>query len=59
VALMTLLAEQTIDWELGGDPPLPARIAWHPVPVPYEGLPWFLPVAGIGFALEDWWNERR
>jgi glycine/D-amino acid oxidase-like deaminating enzyme len=59
VALMTLLAEQTIDWELGGDPPLPARIAWHPVPVPYEGLPWFLPFAGIGFALEDWWSERR
>jgi glycine/D-amino acid oxidase-like deaminating enzyme len=59
VALMTLLAEQTIDWELGGDPPLPARIAWQPVPVPYEGLPWFLPFAGIGFALEDWWNERR
>ena len=59
VALMTLLAEQTIDWELGGDPPLPARIAWHPIPVPYEGFPWFLPVAGIGFALEDWWNERR
>ncbi|MEY3726044.1 MAG: hypothetical protein RI971_621 [Chloroflexota bacterium] len=58
VALMTLLAEQTIDWELGGDPPLPARIAWHPVPVPYEGIPWFLPIAGIGFALEDWWNER-
>jgi len=59
VALMTLLAEQTIDWELGGDPPLPARIAWHPVPVPYEGLPWFLPFAGIGFALEDGWSERR
>jgi len=58
VALMTLLAEQTIDWELGGDPPLPARIPWHPVPVPYEGIPWFLPIAGIGFALEDWWNER-
>jgi len=58
VALMTLLAEQTIDWELGGDPPLPARIAWSPVPVPYEGVPWFLPFAGIGFALEDWWNER-
>ena len=59
VALMTLLAEQTIDWELGGDPPLPARIGWPPVPVPYEGIPWFLPIAGIGFALEDWWNERR
>jgi glycine/D-amino acid oxidase-like deaminating enzyme len=59
VALMTLLAEQTIDWELGGDPPLPAHIPWHPVPVPYEGFPWFLPFAGIGFALEDWWNERR
>lgn len=59
VALMTLLAEQTIDWELGGDPPLPARIPWHPVPVPYEGFPWFLPFAGIGFALEDWWNERH
>jgi glycine/D-amino acid oxidase-like deaminating enzyme len=59
VALMTLLAEQTIDWELGGDPPLPTRIGWPPVPVPYEGIPWFLPIAGIGFALEDWWYERR
>ena len=59
VALMTLLAEQTIDWELGGDPPLPARIPWNPVPVPYEGHPWFLPFAGIGFAIDDWWNERR
>lgn len=58
VALMTLLAEQAIDWELGGEPPLPARISWPPLPIPYEGVPWFLPLAGIGFAIEDWWNER-
>ncbi len=59
VALMTHLAEQTIDWEAGGDAPLPAQIPWSPLPVPYEGSPWFLPFAGIGFAVQDWWSERR
>lgn len=58
IALMTLLAEQTIDWELGGEAPLPATIPWHALPIPYEGHPWFLPIAGIGFALQDWLNER-
>lgn len=58
VALMTLLAEQAIDWEFGGEPPLPAQIPWSPLPLPYEGVPWFLPFAGIGFALQDWWSER-
>lgn len=59
IALMTLLGEQTIDWELGGEPPLPATIPWHAVPIPYEGNPWFLPFAGIGFALQDWLSERQ
>lgn len=58
IALMTLLAEQSIDWELGGEAPLPATIPWHALPIPYEGHPWFLPFAGIGFALQDWLNER-
>jgi hypothetical protein len=58
VALLTHLAEQAVDWELGGDAPLPALLGWRPLPLPYEGHPWFLPLAGIGFALEDRWIER-
>lgn len=58
VALMTHLAELAIDWDLGGDTPLPARRAWSPIPIPYEGRPWFLPLAGIGFAMQDRWEER-
>ena len=59
VALLTHLAEQAVDWEFGGDAPLPARIGWRPVPIPYEGNPWFLPIAGLGFAIEDRLAERR
>ncbi|MFM2193341.1 MAG: hypothetical protein RLZZ460_11, partial [Chloroflexota bacterium] len=40
------------------DTPLPARRAWSPIPIPYEGRPWFLPLAGIGFAMQDRWEER-
>ena len=58
VALMTHLAEQAIDWDLGGDVPLPGRRSWSPIPIPYEGHPWFLPIAGIGFAMQDRWEER-
>ena len=58
VALLTHLAEQAVDWELGGDAPLPALLSWRPLPFPYEGHPWFLPLAGFGFALEDRWAER-
>ena len=59
MALLTHLAEQAVDWEFGGDAPLPARIGWRPVPIPYEGNPWFLPIAGLGFAIEDRLAERR
>ena len=58
IALMTHLSEQAVDWECGGPAPLPAKLNWSPVPVPYEGHPWFLPIAGIGFALQDWLDER-
>ena len=58
IALLTHLAEQAVDWEFGGDAPLPSSLPWRPLPIPYEGHPWFLPLAGIGFALEDRWAER-
>lgn len=58
IALLTHLAEQAVDWEFGGDAPLPASLAWRPLPIPYEGRPWFLPLAGLGFAIEDRWVER-
>lgn len=59
IALMTHLAEQAVEWELGGPVPLPARLTWPPFPIPYEGRPWFLPLAGVAFAAEDAWQERR
>lgn len=58
IALLSHLAEQSIDWEFGGDAPLPALLPWRPLPLPYEGRPWFLPLAGMGFAFEDRWAER-
>ena len=54
----THLAEAAMDWELGGPMPLAAELPWSPVPLPYEGFPWFLPLAGVGFAIEDALSER-
>ncbi|MEY4667288.1 MAG: hypothetical protein RIQ87_1068 [Chloroflexota bacterium] len=58
VALMTYLAEAAMDWEFGAPMPLAAQLPWSPVPLPYEGFPWFLPLAGVGFAIEDALTER-
>jgi glycine/D-amino acid oxidase-like deaminating enzyme len=58
VALMTYLAEAAMDWEFGGPMPRAAELPWSPVPLPYEGFPWFLPLAGVGFAIEDALTER-
>ena len=40
-------------WLAGGEAPALSRIQFPLVPAPYEGRPWFLPVAGEWFRLQD------
>jgi len=53
VALMTALGTAVGGW-LSGDPaPALSRLKFPLVPAPYEGRPWFLPLAGEWFRLQD------
>jgi glycine/D-amino acid oxidase-like deaminating enzyme len=53
VALMTYLGTKAGEWMAGGDAPALSRLSFPLVPAPYEGRPWFLPVAGEWFRLQD------
>jgi glycine/D-amino acid oxidase-like deaminating enzyme len=53
VALMTYLGTRVGEWLAGGEPPALARLPFPLVPAPYEGRPWFLPLAGEWFRLQD------
>ncbi len=53
VALMTYLGTKAGEWMAGGDAPALSRLTFPLVPAPYEGRPWFLPVAGEWFRLQD------
>ena len=53
VALMTQLGTQAGAWLAGGEAPTLARLPFPLVPVPYEGRPWFLPLAGEWFRFRD------
>ncbi len=53
VALMTHLGTAVGAWMAGGDAPALTRLRFPLVPAPYEGRPWFLPVAGEWFRLQD------
>jgi glycine/D-amino acid oxidase-like deaminating enzyme len=53
VALMTQLGTRVGGWLAGGEPPELARLTFPLVPAPYEGRPWFLPLAGEWFRLQD------
>jgi glycine/D-amino acid oxidase-like deaminating enzyme len=53
VALMTAMGTAVGAW-LAGDPaPVLSRLKFPIVPAPYEGRPWFLPLAGEWFRLQD------
>ncbi len=53
VALMTGLGTAVGGW-LSGDPaPALSRLSFPLVPAPYEGRPWFLPIAGEWFRFQD------
>ena len=53
VALMTHLGTQVGKWLAGGEAPVLAGLKFPLVPAPYEGRPWFLPLAGEWFRLQD------
>ncbi len=53
VALMTHLGTAVGAWLAGGEAPALSRLRFPLVPAPYEGRPWFLPVAGEWFRLQD------
>ncbi len=53
VALMTYLGTMAGAWMAGGEAPALSRLTFPLVPAPYEGRPWFLPVAGEWFRFQD------
>jgi glycine/D-amino acid oxidase-like deaminating enzyme len=53
VALMTNLGTKVGAWLAGGEAPALAQLRFPLVPAPYEGRPWFMPLAGEWFRLQD------
>jgi glycine/D-amino acid oxidase-like deaminating enzyme len=53
VALMTYLGTRVGQWLAGGAAPALTELDFPLVPAPYEGRPWFLPIAGEWFRLQD------
>ena len=53
VALMTYLGTRVGQWLAGGEAPALTRLGFPIVPAPYEGRPWFLPVIGEWYRLQD------
>ena len=60
VAILPYLGDRTVAWVLGGDgAPALARLRFALVPAPYEGRPWFLPLVGEWYRLQDRRAARR
>jgi glycine/D-amino acid oxidase-like deaminating enzyme len=53
VLMSTYLGTRAAEWLGGGDPPALAHLRFPLVPAPYEGRPWFLPLIGEVFRLQD------
>jgi glycine/D-amino acid oxidase-like deaminating enzyme len=53
VALMTYLGTRVGEWLAGGPAPALTKLRFPLVPAPYEGRPWFLPVVGEWYRLQD------
>ncbi|MDQ6793661.1 MAG: FAD-binding oxidoreductase [Chloroflexota bacterium] len=53
VAMSTWLGTRVAEWLAGGDPPALASLRFPLVPAPFEGRPWFLPVIGEWYRLQD------
>ena len=53
VLMSTYLGTRAAEWLGGGTPPALAKLRFRLIPAPYEGRPWFLPVIGEVFRLQD------
>jgi glycine/D-amino acid oxidase-like deaminating enzyme len=53
VALMTHLGQRVGAWLAGGEAPVLSALRFPLVPAPYEGRPWFLPIVGEWYRLQD------
>lgn len=53
VVLSTYMGTRAAEWLAGGTPPVLASLRFPLVPAPYEGLPWFLPIAGEWYRFRD------
>lgn len=53
VLMSTYLGTRAAEWLGGGEPPALSRLRFPLVPAPFEGRPWFLPVVGEVFRLQD------
>ena len=53
VALMTHLGTAMGAWLAGGEAPILTKLRFPLVPAPYEGRPWFLPIVGEWYRLQD------
>ena len=53
VLMSTYLGTRAAEWLGGGTPPALARLRFPLVPAPYEGRPWFLPIIGEVFRMQD------
>jgi hypothetical protein len=50
---MTQLGSAMGAWLAGGEAPTLTKLRFPLVPAPYEGRPWFLPIAGEWFRFKD------
>lgn len=53
VLMSTYLGTRAAEWLGGSEPPALARLRFPLVPAPYEGRPWFLPIIGEYFRMQD------
>lgn len=53
LVMSTWLGTRAAEWMGGGSPPALAKLRFWPVPAPYEGRPWFLPIVGEYYRLKD------
>jgi glycine/D-amino acid oxidase-like deaminating enzyme len=53
IALATYLGTKVAAWLGGGPAPALTKLGFPLVPAPYEGRPWFLPLAGEWYRLKD------
>jgi glycine/D-amino acid oxidase-like deaminating enzyme len=53
VVLSTYLGTRAAEWLGGGEAPALAKLPFPIIPAPYEGRPWFLPLVGEWFRLQD------